>query len=452
MPFKTEIGQQFPAEAFAYIGDPANPDTWALRIWESVKQKATAAQVSRAVASLSATRGGRGIEIPEDKLPWAKQKLTALWDSVHHELPVPTILKSFAAAVDVATFTTSTGLPPLVKTDTGEFAVLGMPILKTGTFRDSSGRQHTFDTAYLENAVQNFYALKDSGVLPNVPMRKDHARSVDSVVGYFENVYVDPTGEFLKCDFAFTDDAAANDYAKKKFRSRSIEIGPHTTNAEETYDPVIMGCAFVDLPAVEGLYSHPSAGSTVFPFEEIEQMASFTIKGVPTTDEKRVQEYIAELEAAKPQVHEFTLGTTKLTDPAAVQTQLDRIPAFETFMGETRAAGRIAAVDAAVAANKLSAPQAAGVKAFVATLTDDQFAAWKTTTDAAPAIPAFGTHMGGGNGDSRNPAEQNGAPDAIADAQEMVKMQKLGNVPVERIKESASYKRLMAANITVDLL
>lgn len=455
MPFKTEIGQHFPAEAYAYVVNPEKPETWFLRTWESVRQKATAAQISRCVAALSATRMGRGLQIPEGDLPGVKAKLTAMWQSVNHELPLPTVLKTFTVAVDnVATFTSRTSMPPLVKTSDGDYAVLGMKIFKTGTFRDSAGEQHTIDSDYLHAAADNFWALKETGVLPNVPWRKDHTRSVESVVGYFDAAYVDPTGEFLMCDFAFTDDHAAAQYAQGKFRSRSVEIGAHTTNAEETYDPVIMGCAFVDLPAVEGLYSHPATGSAIFPFEEITEMPTFTIKGIQTSDEKSVQDHInaLEAEAAKaPTPHSFTLGTTPLADPAAVQAQLDRIPQFEAFLADATQTARSAAVDKAVAENKVAAPQAVGLKAFVATLSNEQFTAWAKTMDDAPAIPAFGPHMGGGNGDERNPNDANGVPNAIEDAKSIVAMMVASGKSEAVIKETPSYKRLIAANVAVNL-
>lgn len=452
MPFKTEMGQQFPAEAFAYVGDPNKPETWALRMWESVSQKLTGAQVSRAVAALSATRAGRGMQLPPDSLPSVKEKLRTSFTTTHAEMPVPTVLKTFTSAVgDMKTFSMkNAGLPPLVKTDDGQYAVHGLKIFKTGTFCDSDGDRHVIDADYIRDSVTNFYALKESGVLPNVPWRLDHSRSVESVVGYFENVYSDPTGEFLLCDFAFTDDEVAQKYAKGKYRNRSIEIGEHAVNSGETYDPVIMGCAFVDLPAVEGLNSYTSAGSTIFPFQEIESMATFMIKGVPTTDEKVVQATLDEYAAAKPAVHEFVLGNAKLSDPTKVQEQLDRIAGFEAFMGETKMSVRSGAVDKAVKDNKIIATQGEAVKNFVASLNDEQFTAWAAQIEAAPVIAAFGTHMGDGNGDTRDPNAQNGVPNAVEDAKEQVRLHKIAGMSREVLEKTASFMTLKQAGVTVN--
>ena len=44
---KTEGGQQYPREAYLLAADPETPSTWKLRIWESLEQKVTVAQLHR---------------------------------------------------------------------------------------------------------------------------------------------------------------------------------------------------------------------------------------------------------------------------------------------------------------------------------------------------------------------------------------------------------------------
>lgn len=79
-PMKTEDGVQFPAEAYLYVPDPEKPSTWKLRVWEDPEQKATAAQVGRAIAALS-PGGFRGnpVELPAEEVPGIKAKLRQLW-------------------------------------------------------------------------------------------------------------------------------------------------------------------------------------------------------------------------------------------------------------------------------------------------------------------------------------------------------------------------------------
>lgn len=95
-PAKTEDGVAYPAEAFAYVPDPARPSTWKLRLWDSPEEKVTAAQVGRAIAALGpgGFRGNR-VEIPAEDLPGVKRKILAAWRSVHDEGDTPpAILKA----------------------------------------------------------------------------------------------------------------------------------------------------------------------------------------------------------------------------------------------------------------------------------------------------------------------------------------------------------------------
>jgi hypothetical protein len=92
---KREDDQDFPAEAFAYVPDPDRPSTWKLRLWDSLEEKVTAAQVGRALAALGpgGFRGNR-VEIPAADLPAVRRKVLAAWRSVHEpDAEVPEVLK-----------------------------------------------------------------------------------------------------------------------------------------------------------------------------------------------------------------------------------------------------------------------------------------------------------------------------------------------------------------------
>lgn len=92
---KREDDQDFPAEAFAYVPDPDRPSTWKLRLWDSLEEKVTAAQVGRALAALGpgGFRGNR-VQIPAADLPAVRRKILAAWRTVHEpDAEVPEVLK-----------------------------------------------------------------------------------------------------------------------------------------------------------------------------------------------------------------------------------------------------------------------------------------------------------------------------------------------------------------------
>lgn len=94
---KREGGEDFPAQAFAYVPDPQKPSTWKLRLWDSLADKVTAAQVGRAVAALGAGgfRGNR-VQLPAADLASVKEKVMRAWMSVHPDSTrndMPPVLK-----------------------------------------------------------------------------------------------------------------------------------------------------------------------------------------------------------------------------------------------------------------------------------------------------------------------------------------------------------------------
>jgi len=92
---KREDGEDFPAAAFAYVPDPESPSTWKLRLWGSLDEKETVAQVSRAVSALSPSgfRGNR-VQIPAEDLASVKAKVRAAWRQVNGpDRELPAILK-----------------------------------------------------------------------------------------------------------------------------------------------------------------------------------------------------------------------------------------------------------------------------------------------------------------------------------------------------------------------
>ena len=99
MATKREDGEDFPEAAFAYVPDPESPSTWKLRLWDSLDERETAAQVGRAVAALGpgGFRGNR-VEIPESDLPGVKRRVLDAWLQTHPDETredAPTVLKGY---------------------------------------------------------------------------------------------------------------------------------------------------------------------------------------------------------------------------------------------------------------------------------------------------------------------------------------------------------------------
>lgn len=150
----------------------------------------------------------------------------------------------------------------LAKGDDGTVTITGIDVLKAGLF---NGVVSILDED-LDALAARFLELRDSGVFVP-PFRLDHSWSVLSVVGYFDNletyVRVDETDgqsrTFLRGDVVvtgsldYTPDQIREAIARGALRSRSSELGYYVTNAGVELPLVFYGCAFVDIPAVEGL-------------------------------------------------------------------------------------------------------------------------------------------------------------------------------------------------------
>ena len=91
---KTIDGTPYPKDAFAHT--PGGPETWALRIWESLDAKVTRTQLGRVAASLLS--GSERVDIPADALKGVKATVKRLYESLQVEtqdIP-PHILKESA--------------------------------------------------------------------------------------------------------------------------------------------------------------------------------------------------------------------------------------------------------------------------------------------------------------------------------------------------------------------
>lgn len=363
------------------------------------------------------------------------------------------------------------------RNDHGGATVTGIKIFKVGTFRDSRGEQQTWTPEHLEQMVFNFNMLRQTNVLPNVPWRIDHSFSVMNTVGYIEKLYVQ--NGFLLADVLFTRGDAVDGMANGTYRSRSLEVGVYETNDEAFYWPVVTGCAFVDIPAVEGLYekAQPESRAVLFDRDTGSANTMFKINGkdvtpeewvaavtyaqtlldleaVPTSEHAAVvserDKIKADLDTAtaaiathgKGQAMEFRVNGQPVADVVAVQ---NHITTLETFRTDTVKAGKSQYVRDLAQQGKLPATQIDSQIAFVEALSDEQFDQFKKSWDEAPASSLFANHgTGPANADGGSPVGAQDTPKSeLETARDIVAMHRRSGMKEDAIKETASYKRMV---------
>lgn len=319
--------------------------------------------------------------------------------------------------------------------DDGTAVVKDVAIFKAGSFRDSWGDQHTWTAEHLQQMVSNFNLLRDSGVFPDVPVRRDHSFTVDKVMGYFESVRTD--GVMLYGDLHITEGDSLDKVARGTFRSRSLEVGMYETNDGASYWPVIFGVAYVDIPAVEGLHSKEIA-LNYFSYVDPKENTLSGAANQPTTppDDRG---------ASRPAPVQFRIAGVETSDHAKVQAHIEAIEKrneqLEQFAKDQAEAARKAFVSSLVADRKIVAPQEEAMTALVLTMSDEQYDKFKATYAEAPAISLLANHGGSGDPDAgRGESEKD---EAIAVARETVEMHRRAGMTEERIKNTTAYKRLI---------
>lgn len=361
---------------------------------------------------------------------------------------------------------------------TADGIVRRLKVFKSGTFADSRGRVNTWTQADLEAMSRHFIQLRDNGVLPNVPVRMDHTTAIRDVVGWYHAVYTDPNEPgFLFADVEFTEPEAKAKYDRRTFRNRSIEVGQYVTNTGDKYSPVVLGLAFVDLPAVEGLFRSPHAptsghsapGDSSSGAGSSQNAQGGTMSGnqndqtggqgdgtgdggatppparetpPPTPPAQPTPDTPGDgnngggtSNHQRPQVHVFRVNGAEVHDYAAVQAH---IVALETFRNETVEAGRTGFVDQLAAANKITNPMKESFRALVLTMTDAQFASFKAGWDSAPAAAIFG-QVPSTNG---QPPAAGATPSERETLEEVVAQHRRSGMDEEAVRKTKSYRRL----------
>lgn len=329
----------------------------------------------------------------------------------------------------------------------GVLVVERQPVFRTGTFRDSMGRQGTWEALHMDQMASHFDMLRNRGILTDVPVRDGHpgflisgTEGTGRVVGWHTKLEThtvqSDTGDttYLLASYEFTEPDAADKYERGTFRNRSSEVGTYVTNAEAEFWPVFMGFAFVDIPAVEGLNSVEFSKSTSSAYAERDVVFLFDRENPLTTSQIQVPG----LQSQQTQPAQFMINGQATADVGAVQAH---ITTLENFRSETLDGARVEFVTALVKGGKILAPQQEQMTKFAKGLTDEQFASWKTAMDAAPTMSVLGQH-----GATTDHSKQgNGATDGtgeLAQAQAIVRMHELAGKTDDFIKTTPSYQTI----------
>lgn len=334
------------------------------------------------------------------------------------------------------------------KNDNGSGQLQAMKIFRAGTFKDSIGIQHTWDPEHLHQMVFHFNLLKDKGVLPNVPVRVDHSFSAAKVIGWITSLEV--KDNFLLMNADITEPDAVEKIDRGTYRNRSAEVGMYETNAEAFYWPVLQGVAFVDLAAVEGLYSATPRRYTILDDKEStvpEEPTPPTPPAPPAPPAPTppapappapTPPAPAPPAPASPQT--FNVNGQTTSDFAAVQTH---IAALETFRRETMSAARSTFVTDLAKNNRIAAPQVESMTAHAQSLTDEQWEGFKKTWENAPANALLGNQHNGVTNPA-NAGEQENVPSELETVKEIVAMHAKAGMTPDQISKTPSGIKLAA--------
>lgn len=375
------------------------------------------------------------------------------------------------------------------RTESGTFLVKGMPVFRSGTFKDSMGSQNTWEVEHLETMVSNFKNLKGKNILAHIPVRDGHKSLFGGsgrVVGYVTDVYLggkDAKGNtLLLADYEITEPDAVEKIERGTFRARSSEIGFYETNDEALYWPVFQGFAFVDIPAVEGLFSKSSDDLDFLPTHDDEEAPMGTKNhsaaegpvedqepvGEPAEEASAADEASAEeseeSEASEPSAEEpsasgddegddegsqdfsapgggIRLFGTPTTDLAAVQRHIDNL---ESLNGDFVRASRDQFIDGLANSNIIPATQVDAMKAHARSLTVEQYESFQSVYKDAAPNSLFANHADGVTNSEGSEGTTPTERTEIDTLRERVEFARKSGISQADLENMESYKRLQA--------
>lgn len=362
-------------------------------------------------------------------------------------------------------------------------------IFKEGTFKDSMGFQRTWESIHIEQFIAHFHLLKDGGFFIDPPLRIDHSFSARSLIGYIRDIYRDPiVPTFLAATVEFTEPEAWDKWKRGTLRARSMEVGEFETNGEALFWPVVMGTAFVDIGAVEGLYqtqdnklkqtyvfrdeentltvgqgnsapgpspapsnvstpptpptptSPPAPGPAPTPAPS--PAPAPTPTPTPTTEASAsvTEPSTFHAPAGPAPVTHFRVNGATTNDFAAVQRHID---VLETAQREQTQQSRDDFVTSLGTSNRILASQVESLTNLARSMTPEQFDEFRKSYEVLPGSQLLASHGVQNNTTiPQNPAAGGTEPTELETLEEIVAQHKRAGMNPEKIQKTSSYKKL----------
>lgn len=345
-----------------------------------------------------------------------------------------------------------------------------LPVFRSGTFRDSMGYQHTWEGMHIDQMVQHFNLLRDRGIMPDVPVRRDHPSflrsNTDEVVGThmslksekLKNKVDGEEYDYLLATVEVSDPGAMEKVARGTWRNVSAEVGGWTSNNETEFWPVYQGVAYVDYSAVEGLRtfsSHNGVGQRFSIMLEgsdkeapVSGETTNTSTGTPAPQAPAQNSGLDPAQFARANFT-FTINGQQTNDFSAVQAH---ITGLETAASEAKSANRKSFIKGLSEGDtpKILASAIDSIESFALDLNDEGWAAFAKSYESAPAVAAVSQHdTGQTNPQGKSPV--GGTPAVSTEfttAAAIVRQHKLSGMKPEKIKLTDSYKKLVAGDPT----
>ena len=195
-------------------------------------------------------------------------------------------------------------------------------ILKTGTFKDSKGNEHTFTTSDLDKIVDRFENNHN-----RVPICVGHPKTNSPAYGWFNSVK--RIGENLYCDFKNVQKEFKNAVKKGLFQNRSISLDN---------DLNIRHLAFLggQAPAIKGLEE--------FCFEEAESEIEIEISTFEDNfedEDNNGKDKQVEIEEIQKKLETSETENAKLKAELEAKREAEKTKDFEDFCSEAVKNGNI---------------------------------------------------------------------------------------------------------------
>ncbi len=188
---KTEEGEQYPADAYAYAPDPEKPSEWKLRIWEDPQKKVTRAQLGKAAAALSpgGFRGQR-VDISKEDLPAVKRKIRTEYRKLDvDDEDIPKWVKESEVRTYLADFIT------LSEATVSSKGIATVVVIKPGL---NSSKERYYPPEVLSRDYQVFEGVKMYADHPTEEEDQQRPeRSIRDWVATLKNVHVDEKGQLI---------------------------------------------------------------------------------------------------------------------------------------------------------------------------------------------------------------------------------------------------------------